>query len=244
MKTKRMVWKSLVAVVLGSVVVTSCIEDPEPAPLDAVPDVFVQKIVQDSVEMYGLSFWVLGNKSLDSVTVKGPGDATWTLEEDPSGDRVFSLFPEDEDYTDSLPDDGDYTFTVKSTQADEVAITVKDKLEDDELDRVVIDSTKFNSSKLEIFWQEVDDTDGYYVRLYDDSDKLIFMSSILDDDETDYNFGLSDTGWSNSGDKAQNGETYRVEVMAILYESGTNSTNRDYNVQFISIASTEIVWGE
>jgi len=244
MKTKRMIWKSVGAFVFGAFALTSCIEDPEPVALDALPDVFVQKTVQDSVEKYGIAFWVLGNKALDSVNVKGPGDATWTLEEDSSGNRVFSLFPEDEDYTDSLPETGDYTFTVKSTQADEAAITIKDKLEDDELDVVVIDSTKFNNSKLKIFWQEVDDTDGYYVRLYDDDDKLIYMSSILDDDETDYSFGISDTGWSNSGNKAQDGETYRVEVMAILYESGSNSSNRDFNIQFISLASTEIVWGE
>jgi hypothetical protein len=70
------------------------------------------------------------------------------------------------------------------------------------------------------------------------------MSARLDDDETDYAFGVSDTGWANSGDKAQEGETYRVEALAILYESGVTGSNRDYNVQFISIGSTEIIWGE
>jgi hypothetical protein len=244
MKTKRLIWRSVAAFVLGSVVLTSCIDDPEPVALDAAPDVFVQKVVQDSVEMYSLAFWVVGNKALDSVTVKGPNDTIWTLEKDPSDNRVFSLYPEEEDYTDSLPDTGDYTFRVKSTQTDEAALTLKDELEDDELAAVVIDSTKFKNSKLEIYWQEVDDTDGYYVRLYDDSDKLLYMSSRLDDDETDYAFGVSDTGWANSGDKAQEGETYRVEALAILYESGVTGSDRDYNVQFISIASTEIVWGE
>lgn len=244
MKTKRLIWKSVAAFVLGSVVLTSCLEDPEPVALDVVPDVFVQKVVQDSVEMYGLAFWVLGNKALDSVTVEGPDDETWALEEDPAGNRVFSLIPEEEDYTNSMPVAGDYTFTVKSTQADEAAISIKDELEDEELAAVVIDSTKFNNLKLEIYWQEVEGTDAFFVRLYDDSDDLIFMSSGLDDDETDYSFGLTDTGWANTSDKAHDGETYRVEVIAILYESGSNSTNRDYNVQFISKASTEIIWGE
>jgi hypothetical protein len=244
MKTKRLIWRSLAAFVVGSVVLTSCIEDPEPVALDAAPDVFVQKVVQDSVEMYGLAFWVVGNKALDSVTVEGPNDTIWTLEKNPSDNRVFSLYPEEEDYADSLPDAGGYTFRVKSTQTDEAVLTLKDELEDDELAAVVIDSTKFKNSKLEIFWQEVDDTDGYYIRLYDDSDKLIFMSPGLDDNETDYSFGVSDTGWADSGNKAQDGETYRVEVMAILYESGSTSSNKDYNVQFISIGSTEITWGE
>ncbi|WP_372950135.1 hypothetical protein [Mariniphaga sp.] len=244
MKTKKLIWKSLAAFVLGSVVLTSCLEDPEPVALDAVPDVFMQKIVQDGAEKYGLAFWVLGNKALDSVMVEGPDEETWALEEDPSGNRIFSLFPEEEDYTDSMPELGDYTFTVKSTQADEVAITIKDELEDEELDAVVIDSTKFNNLKLEIYWQEVENTDGYYIRLYDDSDDLIYMSARLDDDDTDYSFGVADTGWANTSNKAQDGENYRIEVMAILYESGSTSTDRDYNVQFISKASTEIVWGE
>ena len=244
MKTKRLIWKSVTAFVLGSVVLTSCLEDPEPVALDAVPDVFVQKVVQDGVEMYGLAFWVFGNKALDSVLVEGPDEETWALEEDPTGNRVFSLFPEEEDYINSMPVAGDYIFTVRSTQANEAVLTIKDELEDKELDAVVIDSTEFNNLKLEITWQEVEGTDAYYVRLYDDSNDLIFMSSRLEDDETDYSFGLTNTGWANSSDKAQDGETYKVEVMAILYESGSNSTNRDYNVQFISKTSTEIIWGE
>lgn len=244
MKTKRLIWKSVAAFVLGSIVLTSCLEDPEPVALDAVPDVFVQKVVQDGIEKYGLAFWVLGNKALDSVMVEGPDDETWALEEDPAGNRVFSLIPDEEDYTDSMPDAGDYIFTVQSTQADEAALTLKDELEDDELAAVVIDSTKFNNLKLEIYWQEVDGADASYVRLYDDTNDLIFMSSRLDGDETDYSFGIADTGWANSSNKANNGETYRVEVMAILYESGSTSTNRDYNVQFISKAAAEIIWGE
>ncbi|MBW6535777.1 MAG: hypothetical protein K0B11_12275 [Mariniphaga sp.] len=244
MKTNRLIWKSVAAFVLGAIVLTSCLDDPEPVALDAVPDVFVQKVVQDGVEKYGLAFWVLGNKALDSVMVQGPEDGMWSLEADPTGNRVFSLFPEEEDYTHSMPDAGDYTFTVKSTQANEAALTLKDELEEDELAIVVIDSTKFNNSKLEIYWQEVDGADASYVRLYDNINDLIFMSSRLDGDETDYSFGIADTGWANSSNKAQAGETYRIEVMAILYESGSTSTNRDYNVQFISKAAVEIIWGE
>ena len=244
MKTKQRIWKSVAVFVLGSLVLTSCLDDPEPAALDAVPDVFVQKVVQDGVEKYGLAFWVIGNKALDSVTVEGPDDGIWALEEDPAGNRVFSLFPEEEDYTDSMPVAGDYTFTVKSTQADETALTVKDELEDEALDAVVIDSTYFSNLKLKVTWQEVEGTDTYVVRLYDDSDDLIFSGPKLDDDKKEYAFGLTDEGWFNSSNKAQDGETYRIEVLAILYESGSTSSNRDYNIQFISRASNEVVWGE
>lgn len=244
MKTKRLILKSVATLVLGSIVLTSCLEDPEPVALDVVSDVFVQKVVQDGVEKYGLAFWVVGNKGLDSVTVEGPDDGIWALEEDPTGNRVFSLFPEEEDYTDSMPDAGDYIFSVQSTQANEAAVTIKDELEDDELGAVVIDSTEFSNLKLKVSWQEVEGTDVYVIRLYDDENDLIFISPKQDDDKTEYAFGLTDTGWSNSSDKAQDGETYRIEVLALLYESGSTSTNEDYNIQFISRASAEIVWGE
>lgn len=229
---------------MGTFTLTSCLEDPEPAALDAISDVFVQKVVQDGAEKYGLAFWVVGNKALDSVTVEGPDDESWALEEDPSGNRVYSLFPEEEDYTDLMPEIGDYTFTVKSTQADEAALTLKDELEDDELDAVVIDSTNFDNLKLKVFWQEIEGTDAYVIRLYDDSDDLIFISPKQDDDKTDFAFGLTDAGWSNSSNKAQDGETYRIEVLALLYESGSTSANEDYNIQFISRTSTNVVWGE
>ena len=119
MREKRKFWKSISAILLGTAVLTSCIEDPEPVPLDAVPDVLIQKVVQDSEVKYGILFWVLGNKDLHSVTVSGPGNETWTLEADASNNRVFSLFPEPNDYTDSMPQSGDYVFTVTSAQCDE-----------------------------------------------------------------------------------------------------------------------------
>ncbi|MEE4285604.1 MAG: hypothetical protein V2I31_05630 [Mariniphaga sp.] len=244
MKTKRLIWKSVAAFVLGSVVLTSCLEDPEPAALDVISDVFAQKVVQDGTEKYGLAFWVVGNKALDMVTVEGPSDQIWTLEEDPAGNRVFSLFPEGEDYTDLMPAAGDYTFTVKSTQADEAAVTIKDELEDDELGAVIIDSTEFSNLKLKVVWQEVEGTDHFVIRLYDDENNLIFISPKQDDDTTDFSFGLNNEGWSNSGMKAQDGETYRIEVLALLYDTGSNTANQDYNIQFISRASTEIIWGE
>ena len=44
---KRLILKSIGAFVMGSIVLTSCLDDPEPVKLDALSDVFVQKIVLD-----------------------------------------------------------------------------------------------------------------------------------------------------------------------------------------------------
>lgn len=232
------------AIALIAVVFNSCIDDPEPAPLDVVVDTFVQKTVADGEEKYSLAFWAFGNKSIESVTVEGPDDESWQLEKDPSSAMVYSLFPDTEDYTDSIPATGDYTFTVTSTQDDEAPVTVVDKLEIAQLDTIAIDSTLYQNSKLKVTWDAVDDADNYVVRLYDDADNLVFVSPSIAANKTDYSFGNNDSGWASATDRATTGEDYRIELLALLYESTSTSTNKNFNIQFISFASKDIVWGE
>lgn len=244
MKTKRMMWKSFAAFIMAALVLTSCLNDPEPAALDALPDVFVQKTVQEGVEKYGIAFWVLGNKELESVEVEGPDDETWSLEGDGASNRVFSLFPEDEDYTETMPEAGDYKFVITSTQEGEAPLTVTDKLGEQVLGTLVIDTTEYANSKLKVTWETLNNADGYFIRLYDDTNKRIFGSGKIAKDKTEFSFGNTDEGWLDSSTKAEVGKTYQLDVLAIRYESGSTAANQDYNVQFISIASTELVWGE
>jgi hypothetical protein len=241
MRNRKSVLKFAAAFLTGAVIFTSCIDDPEPPELTVLPDVFVQKQVQDGVEKYGIVFWILANKEMETVTVEGPGESSWTLDGDNSTSRVFSLFPDDEDYVVLKPAQGDYKFTAKSKQADEAAITVIDKLEDTELDNVIIDTTQFVNSKLKTVWEPVEDADAYYVRIYNESNKLVFMGPKLASSTTTYSFGMTDQGWT-PGMTAESGKTYKVEVLALLYESTSSATDREYNVQFISLASTNVEW--
>lgn len=237
-----MIWKSLFAVFLGFIVLTSCLDDPEPVALDATPDVFMQKIVENDQEKTALAFWVLGNKAIESVTVEGPADGNWTLEQNNNSDRVFSLFPEIEDYTSSAPETGDYTFTVTSTQTDEEPLTLTDELGEEILEVPVIDTIEFENGKLKATWETVDGAESYLVRLFDEEGEQLYGGPQIGENETEFEFGLSDQGWLNPDNRAQAGEPYRLEILAILYESGTSSSNKEYNVQFISIASEEVIW--
>lgn len=244
MKMKQKFLKSIAALILGSAALTSCLEDPEPVILDALPDVFMQKVVQDTVTKYGISFWILANKDLDSVKVNGPGNKTWALKADDSNNRVFNFFPEPDDYLETIPLPGDYTFTVTSTQPGEAPRTFKDKLEEEELETMTLDTVFFHNGKMKISWEELESVDVYFVRMYDESKKLIFLSPGIDNEDIDYSFGLYDTGWTNSNNKAVNGEEYKLEVIGLLFESDATTANKDYNVQCMSIASTEITWGD
>lgn len=242
MKNRKLILSTLIA--LSAVAFTSCIDDPEPAALDGLTDVYVKKSLIDGEEKYGLYFWSYGNKALDTVTVEGPNDEIYNLSSEQSSKIVFTLSPDSADYTDVMPATGNYVFSIKSSQDGEESITVADKLEDAELDLIAIDSTAFVSSKLKTYWTKVDDVDAYMVRLYDDSNELIYVSPQMASSKTDFSFGTSDTGWADSNSKAEEGETYRLEVMALLFESTSSQGNYEYNLQFISTASTEIVWGE
>lgn len=240
---KNLILKSLTAIFISSVLLTSCLGDPEPVVLDAAADVFIQKIVENDSELYGLGFVVYGNKGLESVTVKNPDDKSWTLKKESSAEHIFYLFPGEEDYSETMPETGDYEFTVKSTQEDEAALVIKDKLETKTLDALVIDSVKIENSRLELYWQSVKDADEYVVRLYDSSENLIYLSPELDKNAKDYKFGTSDQGWLSS-ERFKDDETYRAEVRAVLYQDGANIYNKAYSVQFISIGKEEIVWND
>ncbi len=242
MRNRKLIFTALLA--LLAVTFNACLDDPEPAALNVVTDVYVQKIVQDGEEKYGLSFWVFGNKEIQTATVDGPGDETWTLNQDENNSYVFNLFPETEQYTDSMPRSGNYTFTVTSTQSDEVPATSTDVLENNELDAILIDSIEYSDSKLKTEWAVVENADAYVVRLYNESDALIYVSPAIAGNKNNHSFGTTDPGWTNAGKKAETGKTYRLELLAILFESTSLPTNREYNIQFISVASAEIVWGE
>lgn len=242
MRNRKLVFATFLA--LGIATFNACIDDPEPAALTVTTDVFIQKTVLNGVEKYGLSFWAFGNKELDSVTVAGPGDETWTLAQDENNSFVFIHFPELNQYTDSMPASGNYTFRVASTQNGEAPVTSVDKLENMELEAVTIDSTQFINAKLKTIWTVVEDADAYVVRMYDEAENLIFIGSGVAGNKTNYSFGTSDLGWTNPANKAENGETYRLEVLAILYEPTSTQANQEYNIQFISVASKQIVWGE
>jgi len=215
--------------------------DPEPPILDALPDVFIQKISEGGEEKYALAFWVFGNKELESVSIDGPEGGSWDLEGDEVNPQIFSLFPADEDYTPGMPPAGIYEFTVTSTQEGEPPMKIDDELEDEELAMATIDSIKFESSQVKTYWETVTGADNYRVRLYNAEGEIIFLSSQLADNKTDYAFSVTDDGWAGSNSIPQTGDNCRLELLAILYESGAG-TNKDYNIQCISIATEEIVW--
>ncbi len=241
MKKRKTIFRILLTLMFSPFLMTSCIDDPEPPILDVLPDVFIQKVTGNGEEKYALAFWVFGNKELESVTIEGPEGGSWELESEAINPQIFSLFPDDEDYMPEFPVAGVYEFTVTSTQEGEAPMKADDELEDDELAAMTIDSVKFESSQVKVYWETVTGADNYRVRLYDESGEIIFLSGQLANNKTNYSFSITDDGWAGNGSIPETGDNCRLELLAILYETGA-SVDKDYNIQCISIASEDIVW--
>src|SRR5690606_4920078 len=205
--------------VAGAAFLTACIDDPEPQPLFVDSDVFVQKIVQEGEEKYALSLWAYGNKDIQEAIVEGPNEETWELSSDPNYSHIFSLAPATEDYSDSIPAPGDYTFKITSTQEGESPVTSIDKLEDAELAAIVIDSTEYTNNKLKVNWGIVPNADAYVLKLLDDDERVLFFSPSLAGKKSTYSFRTSDADWTNLGIKAETGKPYKIELMGILFDS-------------------------
>lgn len=242
MRKSNFILKAAMLMMPAALFFTSCIDDPENPPFDATADVFIQKVTDNGASKTALAFWVFANQSMDTVSVEGPDANTWGLKKDPSSSRVFSLFPEDEDYKLVAPAKGTYKFAVSSAQEGEAPLNLTDELGSEILGAMIIDTVEFKSSKLTVKWDTLANVDVFLVRLYDDSDKLMYVGPKLKNIASEFSFGVADQGWSEK--KAENEKTYRLEVVGIRYETGATEMNRDYNVQYISMTSTNVVWGK
>jgi len=243
MKKRKTILRILFTLMLTPFLLTSCLEDPEPPALDALPDAFIQKISVGGETRYAVAFWVFGNKELESVTIEGPEGGAWELDSDNINPQIFSLFPETEDYTTTIPAAGVYEFTVTSTQEGEAPMITDDELEDIELAVVAIDSVKFENSQVKVYWETVAETDNYRIRVYNDADEILFLSEQLANNKTNYSFDTTNEGWYGSSSIPGAGDNCRIELLAILYESDA-SVDKDYNIQCISVTSEDIVWQE
>lgn len=242
---KSKIYVSALTLALGSLFSTSCNDDKDqPAALDAVVDVFAQKTMIDGEAKFALGFFVVANKNLESVSVKNVdnNEKTYSLIQDENDSNVFTLYPEDSTYTTTSPELGDYEFTINSTETDEAEIERYDELIDEELDTVSINSIEVIDDELTATWDTIEGAENFVVKLYDAEDNLIFSSSAIDLEATEFTFGLDSNGWIGD-DKAEETESYKLELVAILYESGVTQ-DKYYNLQYISIDSEDLIWGE
>jgi len=224
---------------VGVFAFTSCMKD-DPAPLNAEVDVMVQDIKTDNGVKYGITIYAIANYEINTATVTGPGTNGEIYQLVAGSDKhQFTFIPETDDYSDVMPIKGDYTFEITSVSNEK--ITGKDVLGEEKLTPIVIKSTSITNHILKTTWDKVTGANAYVVRLYnEDKSEVVFSSTLLADDKTEYEFGPSTQGWG-TGRSPVTDNDYHIELLGIKFETGVtyDLTN---NIQFITLDSKSITW--
>ena len=241
MKTRNF-FRNTALVLLAGFTFVSCNDYEEE--LDVITDVYViNKMFENEVKS-AAAYFAYGNKELMSVSVVFPNSAgNVALESYPGSIYTMAKEPKDADYKTTAPVNGNYSFTIQSANGE--TQQVPDLLSYEGLDIPEITKNKFSGTPLilELEWSDVTDADGYVVKMLDTDGKLVFNGYSVGGDVNKYTV----TGTSNSGfwsTPAVNGESYVLQLNAFSYDAEANISNYVYNLSEISLAETQIVWGE
>ena len=241
MKVRNFLGKTFLVLLSGAAIV-SC-NDSE-TPLEAFADVLViNKKVNDVVKR-APAYYVYGNQGLESASVTLPGNSdTITLAGFSGSSFTFLKEPVAADFKDVTPSEGNYKFTVKSKDGEELKVTDAFDFEGLPLPQIKKDTFVVSTATLNVEWAAVTGTDGYFVKLLDTDEKLIFSGYVVSSSTLKYS--VSGSASSGSWVKAPvNGEDYILRVNAIAYDAGATSANSDYNVSEVSVAEKQVTWGE
>lgn len=240
MKTKRFL-KNSIFLILAGITAVSCNDVEEK--LEVLTDVYVINKDFDGEVKSATAYYAYANKNLMSATVAIPNNGGNVALAAQSGSN-FNLGkePENSDFTSTAPVEGSYSFTVKDMDGE--TQVVPDVLSYDGL--AVPEFTKINFSgspiTLETEWNAIPETDGYFIKMYNTSGKLIFSGYSVASNVLKY----SVTSSTNSGywsEAAVEGQNYLLQINAFTNDADANSSNAAYNIQEISVGETQIKWG-
>lgn len=240
MKRIRKMLTGVLCLSVGSMGLVSCMKD-SPAQLQAVGDVIVQDMKTDGGVKYSLIVYVTANFEILSGKVTAPGTGGKVYQLTPLAANKYQCVysPQPGDYTSAMPAKGDYSLEVSAATGE--TLYGKDAVGDEKLAPIVIKSAELSPSLLKIKWDKVTDADAYIVRLYTaDKSKIIFTTSYLGSDVTEYSVGSSTSGWA-TGESPVEGTNYVVELLGVLVEADV-STDLGSNLQFITTDSKTIKW--
>ncbi|TKG97056.1 hypothetical protein EYV94_01115 [Puteibacter caeruleilacunae] len=238
-----------VFIALSPLMFVACVDDEDDIPetLEANVDSYVQTKVIDGEVRYAVSHYVIANQTLSSAVVTTPGYATETIDLSPDTDlsatSVFAYEPTTEEYSTEAINSGSYYYDLVSTYEEVESVTISDILEENKLSEIVIDATTFDSYELNIQWTGTENAQEYYIRLYEANGALVYVSPALTSGTEDFTFSSESDGWA-SGYYPSIGAEYQIEVVGVLYETGSTDDNKAYNIQALTMVSSGVTWTE
>lgn len=219
---------------------TSCLKENKKE-FDVYSDVYTLKKLVENEIVYANVYYVYGNQNMKSAKVTTPDGGTIQLQI--TAETVFSLSkePTETDFSTNPPKVGNYQFEV--TSADDATIQNNDLLEFDDLMIPVITKSNYEdiSQTLEVTWIKVPGADGYVVKMLETDGDYVYLGYTLNGDATSYGITMNVGNWF---DTPGFGNTFKLQLHAFKYEAGAAEEEIVYNLQEISIAEKNIIWGD
>ncbi|QGY45034.1 hypothetical protein GM418_15540 [Maribellus comscasis] len=239
MNWKRLLSNALlVTMILGF---TSCFDDEEEAFSIEADVYYINKLV-DGEWMHGTTYYVYGNESMSSAKVTTPVTSeTIELEAAAAYYNVMVSSPAQEDYSVNTPEEGNFQFEATNQKGEILYST--DEQEFVNLEGAKIDSIGFDSNNFLMYvaWNEIEESDGYYLKMYDSSDELVFEGYGVGSDETE--FIISE--YYSTGNWIQDpveGDDYQLLLQTFVYDDDATNSNLAYNIKEVTVTDTMINW--
>lgn len=224
----------ILAILLAVILITSCNKEEQAT---GVGDVLIVAKKSGSDTVYGVSLFAYTFSSFSSVSAVSSDNPpkSYTLK---SMNGAFGYETPENAYSTTKPAAGTYTFT--ATFENGVQQVFENTLLDAVLPIPTFENCAYNKAtqQLEIKWQLLNGATGYTINILDGS-KVVFASQPLRD-VTKPSFAIRSApgGWAQNY-VPEDGKTYTVRLYAYMYEPNGGS----YNVQCVSMADNNVVWG-
>lgn len=215
----------------------SCDKGQETAEFEVTGDVFISKRIINAETKYARSFYAYGNQPMTSVEVTLSEGGVLALSEADETLRTWIDLPTLADFETIVPEDGIFDFTVVN---EDIEHTVSDIVEFTDPDIPTIDSVKYTSQTVYVGWESASGADRYIVQMVDENNELVFIGQLLNSDFVKYVIADASGTWNQN---PEFGITYKVEVHAFFFEDNATVENYQYNVNEVTIASEDVVWG-
>lgn len=228
----------ILLILIFSIYLVSC--NKEETQPEGLGDVLIVTKKIGANTMYGLSFYAYTFSAFKSVKVVNAAapEKVYTLKANQDYATNFYYETPDAEFTATKPVAATYTFS--AVFQNDATHDFQDVLTEKALAIPAIDVCQYNPTKsmLDVSWAEVPDASSYAINILDDT-KVVFGSVELSGSIKSYSISANGGGWLN-GFSPVKGKTYKVKVLAFLYESSGNA----YNVQATSVGESTAVWGE
>lgn len=230
----------ITVIMMISLIWISCFKDNS-SDFVVYTDVFtINKKINDQ-PAHALAYYAYGNQIMKSATVSRVDGSGIEIDMGTSPSSVFTMSKEpgasDFKAYHELP--GAYLFKIVSESG--VSVQDTDYLDPQNLGIPAITAAGFSSTKklLELSWSSVAKADGYVVKIADSTGVYIYAGESLDPETRNYTVNSLLGNWSKQPDP---GETYSVQVHALMFEKNADPYYVTYNLEEVSIGERKVVW--